>query len=751
MLYRVVVCLVLGVLASGGLRGSCGPAPSSYAYRFLNPRVVGYDTELAPFFLHFGEVYRDRLTQPANLQRTLNIAEWHERFCDQAEVGEIDAIVYDNNLNLLQQLQRLLAEPEARLADLPPALQANGFARHLLEARCTEVLDYLLFAKRCEPFVTAAADAFEQRTLNRPEMEALLEEGLEVFPRTESHYVRLRYAYQLIRLAHYLRAYDYVLELYDYLMPKIGADPSLIYDWIEGHRAGALQSLGRIAESAYLFSRIFERSPSRRESAYLSFRIQTDEQWRQALLLCQNDHERAMLHVLRAHNGRAVVLEEMRDIYAYEPANRSLELLTMRELQDLERDLLGANFRAGRYQPRPGAAERLIELQTFVNRVVDERKSNDPDFWLLARGVLEMLAGDYFFAEETFAKLGGRTENDTIRQQLAILGDVIDVLELSRVTDSTELRYYDLLTDPEMQAAYPDFRRLVNDKLEAAYRRNGRTAKADLLRYGFDAIRKNPSIDALRELERMADSLNRNRFDRALLRDRIGPHAAADINHLIANDYVQRGQWKTAIEIYRRIPVDQLERYGRFAPFVRQLDDRVNFTPAADQATYNKLQLLERLDELEEQADRTTNDTIAARNYFNIGLALYNLSYFSYNWRFADAFRSGTSAVRAAAARTPTRTFSHPSAPLGNQENFAMDQPRYYFERALRRAPDREAAALAAYYAAKTERNEHYALGRPGGARPFSYFRLLRDSYADTDFYDELIAECRTFAWFVGR
>ena len=171
--------------------------------------------------------------------------------------------------------------------------------------------------------------------------------------------------------------------------------------------------------------------------------------------------------------------------------------------------------------------------------------------------------------------------------------------------------------------------------------------------------------------------------------------------------------------------------------------------PPADEPTYNKLQLLERLDALEEEADRTTNDTLAARNYFNIGLALYNATYFGYNWSFADAFRSGTSAALAAAAPTPTEVFPHPSAPLGNREHMSMDQPRYYFERALRRSPDREAAALATFYAAKAERNEHYARGRPGGARPFTYFALLRDNYAGTDFYTELVGECKTFAMYV--
>ncbi len=748
--------LALAALGPLLLAAQC-PAPAYYGYRFLNPQVVGYDSQLAPFFLHFGAVYRDDLTQPANLQRTANVAEWQERYCDQVTAEEIEVIVYGDNLNPLEGLRRLMNDPKARGADLPPALQANGFARHLLEARCVEVVDYLIYAKHCEPYVTRPEDAFAQQTIATQEMKDLIDEGLAAFPRVESQYVRLRYAYQIVRLAHYLREYAYVLEVYDYLMPKIAADPSLLDDWIAGHRAGALQSLGRYAESAYLFSRIFERSASKRESAYRSFQIQTDAQWREALLLCRNDHERAMLHVLRAHNGRAVVLEEMHAIYAYEPKNRSLELLTMRELQELERDLLGLDFnpqaaRNRRLQrPRPGATDRLIALQGFVNQLVDEGKTGDPDFWLLARGVLEMLAGDYFFADETFAKLGRQTENDTILQQLVILDDVVEVLKLNRVTDSVELHYYDLLTDAELRARYPDLRPLVNDKLEAVYRQTGRSAKADLMRYGFDGLRKNPTVDALRALDRMADSLNRNRFDRALLTDRIGPHAVADINNLLGNDYVQRGQWKTALEIYRRIPFEQLNAYGRFAPFVRQLDDRVNFTAPADQPTYNKVELLARLDALEEEADRTTNDTTAARNYFNIGLALYNLSYFSYNWRFADTFRSGSSAALAASTRTPTSVFPHVNAPLGNREHLSMDQPLYYFERALRRAPDKEAAALAIYYAAKAERNEHYARGRPGEGRPFSYFRLLRDSYADTNLYAELITECRTFAWFVSR
>ena len=217
------------------------PTPLTHTYRFLNPRVVGYDSQLAPFFLHFGAAYRDELTQPGNLQRRDNLAEWQERFCDQAPAEDIEALVYGNTLPLLQQLRGQMGLPKNTKPVLPPALAANAFAEHLLDAKCVEVTDYLIFAKQCEPFVTRPTDPFAETPPRTAEMESLIEVGLAAFPDVESHYVRLRYAYQLIRLAHYLGAYDYVLELYDYLLPKIDADPSLIYDWIEGHRAGALQ------------------------------------------------------------------------------------------------------------------------------------------------------------------------------------------------------------------------------------------------------------------------------------------------------------------------------------------------------------------------------------------------------------------------------------------------------------------------------------------------------------------------------
>ena len=750
--------LCWSLLCSTFLLADCSPRPAFYGYRFLDPSLLEYNSELAPFYEAFGAKYADLTVNTAELRRRDNLQEWYDRYCEQVDPEDIESLLYGNTAGTLRRVMDLSARKGATDRDLPEPWRQNSFASHLVEYRCTEVAQYLFFAKRVEPYVVARKKTFATQTTAKAEMESFIEEGLAYFLEAESHYVRLRYAYQLIRLAHYLGEYDYVIELYDYLLPKTSADPSILYDWIESHRAGALRELGDYPQSAYLFSRVFANCASCREAAHRSFRIRSDAEWTEAYQLCANDRERAMLHVLRAQDRRAHLVREMEYIFALDPNNPALEPLLMRELLDLERDLMGqdvnpnkaANRRLHR-RPGPKAGKRLIDLQAFVQEVIAAGSAARPDLWLLARGTIELLAGDHYYADETFADLLEQSGDAAIRKQTKVLRTVSDLLALGYADDEIERYYYKLLQNNALQEDYPDLVHLINDKLEVVYRQTGKEGKATLLRYGFDAIQKHPQLSMIDELNGMADSLTGNIFDRRLLEVRAGKNVTNDLHHLTGLYYLQRGQWEIALDNFRKIPAARRADYGTFAPFVKQFHDRVNFSPPGTAARYDLVTLIERLNILEEEARQTRNDTVATRNYFNLGLAHYNSSYFSYNWKFGDDFRSSTSAERAAKRRSSLSVFSHSDAPLGNLENMNMDRARYYFERAAAQAPTREAAVEALYYAAKAERNGHYAAGRPGGERPFTNFTRIEGEYRDTRYYNYLIEECRTFAWFAQR
>ncbi|PHI20201.1 hypothetical protein CEQ90_08395 [Lewinellaceae bacterium SD302] len=755
---RVLISLFTLAVLPLALVGDCGLPLEYYGYEFLNPAISRLDSRFLPYIGGFETLYDELDNEDwEQMQQTDNIDEWYERYCEGVEKQDLVALIYGDSERRLQALRRAIADPESRLSDLEAKLRTNSFARHLMKYRCGEVVDYLLYAKKIEPHVTAPRNTFAKKPPSGNAMKRLVEEGLAIFPTVESHYLRLRYAYQLLRLSHYRGDYAHVLELHEYLMPKIDADPSLIYYWIDGHYAGALLGLGRRIEAAYLYSRIFINCPSKRESAYRSFSIRTDDEWKELLLLCKSDRERADLYVLRAQNDRALLLDEMRAIYALDPDNEGLEMLTVREIKQLEMDFLANDLNPRRRAnlslgiPRPDARQRLIDLQQFVLEVAEADRGKRPEFWELARGYLHLLAGDFHYARRAFWTVAPALENDTLQQQLNIMRRVLDIMAITELNDSLENAYFKVLANEELLEKYPDLDNLIYDKFRDVYRDNGEYGKAFLLTHKLRDLRYNLDIDLLREFHALAVDTNDNSFERRLLLERGGPNAVNDLIDMEATYYLQRGQLRLANKVFRQMPEENWNDYGNYAPFKAYFDDRVNRRLPDTLQLFNKAEMFQQVLDLEERADLSPEPNEAARLYYGVGLAYYNMSYFGYNWRAADYFRSGENARRAANGQGNDFVFTTRQTELDNYEHMSMELARYYFEQARKKTLDPERGARYAYWAAKTERNQYYADGMPGGQRPFGYFQLLTDYYDDTEYYRKIIEECRTFAWFTGN
>ena len=294
---KYLLLLAILFFAPVPISKGCGPYDTSfYGYSFLNPKIINLGSKNASYFAGFEELFKQMGTKQ-NIQAQDNIAEWRSRFCDIPKAQDLHQLIYKTPIN---QIRILSSNLRQKNTPLPPYLANNTFAAHLKKNACTEAVDYLFFAKKCEPHVIAS-NGWKTPLRDTVAMSFLIKDGVKSFRRTKSHYFKLRYAYQLIRLAHYKKNYGEVLELYDYLLPKIDNEKSLIEDWIEGHRAGALTKLGRHVEASYLYAKIFDNCPSKRTSAYRSFKILTDQEWIDCLKLCQNNQERATLYLSLIH------------------------------------------------------------------------------------------------------------------------------------------------------------------------------------------------------------------------------------------------------------------------------------------------------------------------------------------------------------------------------------------------------------------------------------------------------------------
>ncbi len=748
-----LLAFLAGWLYPAPSSSDCRTKPPFSGYSFISPLILNPELNGAPLFVDF-EALERYYERKGNPQVQGNIEEWYERFCEVPRFQDIGMVVYQASITDLEQLEAAMRSPSIPLSYY---LRENSFAKYLLKNKCAETVNYLIFAKRCEPFVTRNDAWADEPNTTRFRMQELIEEGLQAFRRTKSHYIRLRYAYQIIRLAHYSKEYRQVLELHEFLMPKINNDPSIIEYWIMGHKAGALLALGERVEAAYLFSRIFDNCPSKQESAYRSFSIKADEEWNACLVRCENDDERATLYAIRANNPNSKLIVEMRNIYGLAPDSPYLTLLLIQELQRLEKHLLGVSFndkrrRNERYYGIPSreAGQRVIELQRFATQVLDEGLIRDEALWRMAEGYLAFLAGNYYDARNAFQlakKLAA--EDSPLEEQIRVFELALQISAYQSITDSMENQLAEIRQYNKLYEKYEDFSDFTDDKMYQLYRQNGHEGKAYLFQYTLNQLKPNPQPEILDELITICNKPNRTKLEGQLVArgDSTFLYQLLDMKATyLMNNY----QFEAALETLKQMPRVEWDNYGLYYPFIDRINDCVHCKGWPDNISpYNKGELLERLLQLEYEARAGTGNT--AWNYYQIGLALYNMSYFSYSWKAMDYYRSGAS-LAPANLKDGDNIIPNPRFPYGNQEHFDCKQARFYFERARLATDSLNFAAKATFMAAKCERNEYYVnRWREGARQTFENFGLLVQNYSQTPMYQLFIEECRYFKAYALR
>ena len=299
-----------------------------------------------------------------------NLDAWAEHRQGRFTAEEIEKIVYHSPL---EGLKALTITALARTA--PAVVQRFAAAR--------EDLDYLIFAKRCEPLVAPQADYdpwADKDWRDYPAMASLLEDGKRRRQQAKDRFIRDRYAFQIIRLARYSGAHEQAVKLFDEYFPGL-PEKGMIYYWSLALKAGALKRLERAAESAYLFSLVFERCRSKRFEAYHGFRIDSDEAYRDCLKLCRDARERSVVLFLHGLDFDNSALEEMAAIYRELPDSPHLEVLLTREIARIERKLHGAsiNERAGMWDwplrdPDDVFHRNRERLESFLRQAVAEQR-----------------------------------------------------------------------------------------------------------------------------------------------------------------------------------------------------------------------------------------------------------------------------------------------------------------------------------------------------------------------------------------
>lgn len=253
-----------------------------------------------PYYYGLGPRFYESVSDSSNLVfaslQDKNTDEWHTY--SKLPRTEIEKILYEVALPEIQQWVDAIRRSE----EIVDSLSKNAFAKWLCKVSNHQALDYVLFAKKCEPIATASKNEWEVAEPDSALCVKLIEEGFSSLKSCTDPFLQERYAFQIIRLSFYGKQYQQTIALFDSLMPSFHESKSSINSRSLSLKAGALFRLEKYAESAYLFSRLFEKAEDHQHqfNEYIGFDWAiNDERMQRVLQYCKNNHEKAIVYAMQ--------------------------------------------------------------------------------------------------------------------------------------------------------------------------------------------------------------------------------------------------------------------------------------------------------------------------------------------------------------------------------------------------------------------------------------------------------------------
>jgi len=310
---------------------SCGPYFDEYDdyYKIFEEDLFN-PARLKPFLLSdyiFNKTNEDGSVGP----RLDNLKDWLKYLNNKPVIDDLEKFIYKTSL---EDLHNFLSNPES----LKPEWKNNSVFAYADKNKLNEAVDYLIFAKECEPQVALKNlwDEIERDTLV---MNKLIDSAEVKITEVKTPFFKERYTYQAVRLAHYSGQFERTVLLFEKYR-KNYQQGSLMYYWSLADYAGAIRSIGNSARANIIFAEVFDNCPSRSRQSVLSFRYSSDSLFTETLKQCKNNHNKVLVYTIAAYKAYSLNLEAIKKIYQYEPQSPYLTLILSRAVSMVERETL---------------------------------------------------------------------------------------------------------------------------------------------------------------------------------------------------------------------------------------------------------------------------------------------------------------------------------------------------------------------------------------------------------------------------
>ena len=727
--WKLFTGLFISLFVAHSQSPACGWDPSwDYGfYRFLEPEMSGLD-DYRPFYFDWHLLYDESGTQPES-RRAANLEDWDGYFRGAYNNEALTEVIY--------------TFPESEIASalagekLSEVCAGNPLMADIADGKHGDFAAYLVLAKQCEAY-NYQPNYWEERTSLPNANDPLITSLRAGYDQVESSSLKWRYAFQIVRLLHYSGYWEEAMQAYDELAsPLATAGNELMYYWTLSQYAGVLHGVEEKVRSSYLFAQVFDKCPSLRTPAWLSFDINSDLEWASLLAMCKTDEEKANLYFMRAIVPDAVGAQEIRAIQKIAHASEKTDLLLLREINKLEEVLIGFPFQKPRAMEGGSVSEpygkQIEELHALVKETIRSDQMANKNLWQVTDAYLDHMAGN---SKEARAKLASLPQKglDGARARLLDLSILIGSLTRVdyRVENEVLKDFYNLKKDlPEEQVK--ELATFRDDRFSNLYESQGELGKAMLARNSTYNLIYSPDLNTINDLMAFQDKKDKTLYEKELLSRLDESYSRNDLLEMKATVLMGKNMLEEAIKIFEKLPEDytSTNRFFRIGPdpFASNLRDIINCEPGCIENKYTKLSLAKTLLGLQAKAVKEPEN--AGKYYHLLGNAYFNLSYYGACWKGLSYYRG--------------YTWHSDDEELSQDSQLATAQ-RYY-EKAMESSSNSEIAALSCMMAAKCDVVETYS-PIPDG---FNYYDRMNHNYRNTEVYQKAIRECKYFDFYNRR
>jgi hypothetical protein len=407
-----LIAFILLLTSSSTALNACGYYPFGEDLRYCFFRPINKQMESFRIFHYTYNNYYDEINDDlATGKDSPNVQAWMA-YCQNA----VDA-------ESVQQAVYQLKETEINSSG------SNKMVRYLFQARDTEAIRYLQFAKQCEIY-TDSNDEWEKAP-SKQDLNPRIERAIQKAAAAKKKMWRKRYAFLAIRLAFYNGQANAIDRIYQEYF-KGEAVKDLTDYWALYFKSFTETNA---AKANCYWAQVFAYAPDKRYSVINLYNRDVDLQ--QVLAHAKTGREKANVRLMYCIRKPDHNLNNIEAIYNDDPGSEGLEFLLLREINKLEDWILTPTYSLFLPSTRPdywenSNAARVLQrveidreyagqMLAFV-RSADWSKVKNPMYWKCSNAYLQFLTKDYNGALGVISGLEKKIgTNDPIYDRLQLL------------------------------------------------------------------------------------------------------------------------------------------------------------------------------------------------------------------------------------------------------------------------------------------------------------------------------------------